>query len=792
MSHIETEEGVQIMIQECEYVGNTGQAISSDLHNLQPMDMEEESTEIYLLGSGQHYSVNTSAITHDQMESDLMHGTTTDQLLAKEDGAYITQQDVDLNKVHTITATHSVTADTSMPDAEWYLQNFELPPKQMKSDLTHGTITDQLLAKDSGAYIKQQDVDPNTVHTITATHSVTANTSLPIDEWLFQNFDFSPNQMESDVMHGTTTDQLHAKESGAYIKQQVVDPNTIHTITATHSVTANTLLTPDGWLLQNFELASDMSLPRSTVYKLYLHHCNEDKLKPLIPQLLGKIISRVFPQLKTRRFGKRGNSKYHYYGIRLIPGSAASKLAEENDLVDWQQKPQRGHKFQSRSGGGTGILKMGNKYEQNANSSVSLCHSNSLQHDPHEHLYPGDLPEAIPNFPDIEFPVDLPEDCTLEDLDTFRCIYIEHCAAFVNSVVNLKFNTVESLWREFWQSQDNNNGDECDKEKYLPKRKLYLLCKCGPVQQFVWRVDCQFHQIAVDILIPNILVPIPSSVIQSIQNFANGLESCLKRAMTNCPEEMVHIKVSAMSVLAQTLWRYSSLNHLAQAVHHVLQNYSLRHQMLVDLNQVDFCKIQAQASWVCQCDDSMVQLEVVFKKILHEQNSLEQWSAWLEGVISQVLKPYEGTPNFAKAARQFLLKWSFYSSLVIRDISLRSAASFGSLHVIHLLYDKYIFFIIEHKVALETGNTPIGVMGETCSSLVIRDLSLRSAANFGSLHEIRLLYDEYTSIFFIIEHKVALEMGDTPIAVVGETYSSLVIRDLSLRSAANFGSLHEI
>ncbi|PNF41334.1 hypothetical protein B7P43_G16753 [Cryptotermes secundus] len=580
--------------------------------------MEEESTEIYLLGSGQHYSVNTSAITHDQMESDLMHGTTTDQLLAKEDGAYITQQDVDLNKVHTITATHSVTADTSMPDAE----------------------------------------------------------------------------------------------CGAYIKQQVVDPNTIHTITATHSVTANTLLTPDGWLLQNFELASDMSLPRSTVYKLYLHHCNEDKLKPLIPQLLGKIISRVFPQLKTRRFGKRGNSKYHYYGIRLIPGSAASKLAEENDLVDWQQKPQRGHKFQSRSGGGTGILKMGNKYEQNANSSVSLCHSNSLQHDPHEHLYPGDLPEAIPNFPDIEFPVDLPEDCTLEDLDTFRCIYIEHCAAFVNSVVNLKFNTVESLWREFWQSQDNNNGDECDKEKYLPKRKLYLLCKCGPVQQFVWRVDCQFHQIAVDILIPNILVPIPSSVIQSIQNFANGLESCLKRAMTNCPEEMVHIKVSAMSVLAQTLWRYSSLNHLAQAVHHVLQNYSLRHQMLVDLNQVDFCKIQAQASWVCQCDDSMVQLEVVFKKILHEQNSLEQWSAWLEGVISQVLKPYEGTPNFAKAARQFLLKWSFYSSLVIRDISLRSAASFGSLHVIHLLYDKYIFFIIEHKVALETGNTPIGVMGE--------------------------------------------------------------------------------
>jgi regulatory factor X 1/2/3 len=137
------------------------------------------------------------------------------------------------------------------------------------------------------------------------------------------------------------------------------------------------------------------------------------------------------------------------------------------------------------------------------------------------------------------------------------------------------------------------------------------------------------------------------------------------------------------------------------------------HKMLADLNQVDFRKIQAQESWVYQCDDSMVQqLEVNFKKILHEQNSLEQWADWLKGVISQVLKSYEGKPNFAKAATQFLLKWSYYSSLVIRDLSLSGAASFGSIHVVRLLYDEYIFFIIEHKVALETGETAIAVMGK--------------------------------------------------------------------------------
>jgi hypothetical protein len=70
---------------------------------------------------------------------------------------------------------------------------------------------------------------------------------------------------------------------------------------------------------------------------------------------------------------------------------------------------------------------------------------------------------------------------------------------------------------------------------------------------------------------------------------------------------------------------------------------------------------QEQASWVCQCDDSIVHhLEQDFKKTLQQQTPLEQWAAWLEGVVNQALGPYESSPDFPKAARQFLLKWSFY------------------------------------------------------------------------------------------------------------------------------------
>ena len=55
------------------------------------------------------------------------------------------------------------------------------------------------------------------------------------------------------------------------------------------------------------------------------------------------------------------------------------------------------------------------------------------------------------------------------------------------------------------------------------------------------------------------------------------------------------------------------------------------------------------------------------------------------------------------------------SSMVIRDLTLRSAASFGSFHLIRLLYDEYMYYLIEHRVAKAKGETPIAVMGEVCA-----------------------------------------------------------------------------
>lgn len=56
------------------------------------------------------------------------------------------------------------------------------------------------------------------------------------------------------------------------------------------------------------------------------------------------------------------------------------------------------------------------------------------------------------------------------------------------------------------------------------------------------------------------------------------------------------LQIAAVVAFSQTLRRYTSLNHLAQAARAVLQNSGQVSQMLSDLNRVDFGNVQVGVS----------------------------------------------------------------------------------------------------------------------------------------------------------------------------------------------------
>ncbi|XP_075592320.1 DNA-binding protein RFX2 isoform X3 [Balearica regulorum gibbericeps] len=469
------------------------------------------------------------------------------------------------------------------------------------------------------------------------------------------------------------------------------------------------------WLLDNYETAEGVSLPRSSLYNHYLRHCQEHKLDPVNAASFGKLIRSVFMGLRTRRLGTRGNSKYHYYGIRLKPESPLNRLQEDTQYMAMRQQPIH-QKQRYRP-----AQKMDGMAESGSNSNLHTTPEQSVAAQSQHHQQFIDVTHVFPEFPDPDLGnVLLQEGVTMNDVKTLQILYRRHCEVTLDVVMNLQFHYIEKLWQSFWSpktpSSDGSaalpSSDE-EQEGTLPKDKLITLCKYEPILKWMRSCDHILYQALVEILIPDVLRPVPSTLTQAIRNFAKSLEGWLMNAMSEFPPQIVQTKVGVVSAFAQTLRRYTSLNHLAQAARAVLQNTSQINQMLSDLNRVDFANVQEQASWVCQCEEGMVQkLEQDFKLTLQQQSSLDQWASWLDNVVTQVLKHHEGSPSFPKAARQFLLKWSFYSSMVIRDLTLRSAASFGSFHLIRLLYDEYMFYLVEHRVAQATGETPIAVMGE--------------------------------------------------------------------------------
>lgn len=60
-----------------------------------------------------------------------------------------------------------------------------------------------------------------------------------------------------------------------------------------------------------------------------------------------------------------------------------------------------------------------------------------------------------------------------------------------------------------------------------------------------------------------------------------------------------------------------------------------------------------------------------FQATLGRGAGLEQWAGWLDGCVRAALAPHERAAAYVPRARRLLLDWSFYSSLVIRELTLR-------------------------------------------------------------------------------------------------------------------------
>ncbi|KAM3925964.1 transcription factor RFX4 isoform 3-T3 [Leptodactylus fuscus] len=415
------------------------------------------------------------------------------------------------------------------------------------------------------------------------------------------------------------------------------------------------------WLEENYEIAEGVCIPRSALYMHYLDFCEKNDTQPVNAASFGKIIRQQFPQLTTRRLGTRGQSKYHYYGIAVKESSQYYDVMYSKKGAAWVN--ETGKKEVTKQ---------------------------TVAYSPRSKL--GTLLPEFPNVKDLNLPASIPE----EKISTFIMMYRTHCQRILDTVIRANFDEVQSFLLHFWQG--------------MPPHMLPVLGS-STVVNIVGVCDSILYKAISGVLMPTVLQALPDSLTQVIRKFAKQLDEWLKVALHDLPENLRNIKFELSKRFSQVLRRQTSLNHLCQASRTVIHSADITFQMLEDWRNVDLNSITKQSLYTIEDSRDehrklIIQLYQEFDHLLEEQSPIESYIDWLDSMVDRcVVKVASKKPGSLKrVAQQFLLIWSCFGTRVIRDMTLHSAPSFGSFHLIHLMFDDYVLYLLESLHCQERAN----------------------------------------------------------------------------------------
>ncbi|XP_011792399.1 PREDICTED: transcription factor RFX4 [Mandrillus leucophaeus] len=306
-------------------------------------------------------------------------------------------------------------------------------------------------------------------------------------------------------------------------------------------------------------------------------------------------------------------------------------------------------------------------------------------------------------------------------VSTFIMMYRTHCQRILDTVIRANFDEVQSFLLHFWQG--------------MPPHMLPVLGS-STVVNIVGVCDSILYKAISGVLMPTVLQALPDSLTQVIRKFAKQLDEWLKVALHDLPENLRNIKFELSRRFSQILRRQTSLNHLCQASRTVIHSADITFQMLEDWRNVDLNSITKQTLYTMEDSRDehrklIIQLYQEFDHLLEEQSPIESYIEWLDTMVDRcvVKVAAKRQGSLKKVAQQFLLMWSCFGTRVIRDMTLHSAPSFGSFHLIHLMFDDYVLYLLESLHCQERANELMRAMkGEGSTAEVREEIILTEAA----------------------------------------------------------------
>lgn len=596
-----------------------------------------------------------------------------------------------------------------------------------------------------------------------------------ISMYLGSSSDYPPIYGHGQPMPTNHQDTVHA--AGAFGRMSISPDHTLEKLAANVRVATTTSASDrakqifvQAWLTANYAPYPDGNVPRQGLYFSYRRVCDQYGIPHINTATLGKAIRLCFPNIKTRRLGVRGNSKYHYCGIRPATSTEAEFLQDYirksnnnagqssiNAARAAQESAENVNKGDERSDE--------DDDEDSEGSSASKRNSLALSGDlkgnlPYDELsdktpttgsllsqaqasarnnaYPSHAPirrhasQPDPNLPP-QPTLSLGANGSFVHPKQYHSVrHMPHFPSIEEAVGSSSASPQTIAAREVWNwFQDHLDAVlDCARAFRFDQFEINLrnfwstlsgshreIVHAPAIAGLMAKADAIVYDEILEFLRSQMLSPIPSSSMTNLRQFAGRMEKILLLALEGYGNTFVEPKVELGARFGHLVLRFLDIYQVTQALNTVLTNQKQLAEMRRSWQKVDFESVRNQSALVCNCrhEDLVQLLEVEFVAMLDSLSKgtepVREVMAWADKCTERLMEQRIGTSEErgVLSSRSILIRWGYVTSQVMRDLTIRSDPAFGAFQILKLFLDDWIAVNILRSVALSTTSVAASV-----------------------------------------------------------------------------------
>ncbi|KAF5126112.1 Transcriptional regulator RFX1 [Metarhizium anisopliae] len=474
------------------------------------------------------------------------------------------------------------------------------------------------------------------------------------------------------------------------------------------------------------------SVPRGRVYANYASRCATERITVLNPASFGKLVRVLFPGLKTRRLGVRGESKYHYVNFALVddqpdlresqppaprPLPEAKSLSQSfNTSVQGNSNtasrgslpsPQEASQSQKSPDPAKSSSRSHSLYNQPDLASIDNIRNTSTKTELELSFLPADSGPVdqhdILALPAIE--LYLPQGTDPDAAKSLSALYRSHCTSLVECIRYCREKTFFHLYTSFQGTLT------------MPVQKLFGHAAIAP-----WIEGCDYvlYQRMMSIISGLTLQVVPKPVLDTLRNISERLVPHIRESFQGQPQHVLSAKESPAALFSGLIDRALRVNLTAHAAANMLSNPANRDQMYVDWITMIRARKVAECVPTRGMDDVVDILVTEMRDLLDPvnvpwevecltiygdvvtrsgrqtddgsganstgQNVLERWVNFLQNLPNKF--PYASHTDILWCVERV-------GTSVMRDLTLAQGKSFGSWWVTKTWVDEMVCFLAE-------------------------------------------------------------------------------------------------